>query len=761
MTKNLRGGTTLRKEPRSLPADVVLVLGDWLVDEYWVFGVHRSSTASRTGSEHLRALHRPQSAVQTFCGAGRATYFLHQLYKPESGPPSRAVLGLGYWHREDTHTLASLFVPDASPNNLFRLTPSSAPSASSPSPLGIELFNMNDAFNETKSSAERDEIEYTTRIIRVYQSDHNRFTHRRFDWEPPLREVVWGNEGLKRLSRRLQTMLDGRRVRAVVLKDMRKGTVTSEIVKWLAAATPPDAHWYVSSKKWDPAWKDVLPLSRLRLYMVPEVAAQEAIRLKKLSCWLTRSGKPSEDAIRLINSMPGRTKCILPRDFTALVCRVKRNRTECVVQARPNPEPIDIEMGGASILFPAMIACMEHEQLNKLSLKSLTAVALKTTSEWVNFEGRRIREPRSWKPDHIGNNQPISLFGRLRAAFHGKATIEDLGQEKFGGTEVLSWSKEERDWRAALRGTGVVGQPPQREFQLWRSMVEVEGYVCCNPSRRESLRELLQGIQVFSRNRKHHASCMLIAGPGTGKSFLARKLAAAAGLNFVEFNITQLRTKGDVVDCFEQLISIQTHYPDKPLLVFMDEINAHLDGEPIYSTFLTPLEDGTFVHNGRTSTIRPCVWIFAGTQAPKVTSQKRTGGVNQPQTAEKQSDFESRLTLGRFDLSGGKTAGEALERVYLGVSLLKAEFPEVDRISEAVLRAFHILPASIKAREVKHFVRRFEDVQYGQVRARNVPGGWPGDATHAVEERWKGRVGSRGYSDAANIQIIDGEPAQI
>src|SRR3954464_12997956 len=92
--------------------DVVLLLGDWIVDEFWVFGVHRSSTASRTGVAHLRALHPPQGVVQTFCGAGRSGYFLHQLYRRDDGQhPTTSIVGLGFWHRSDTAALCSLFDP--------------------------------------------------------------------------------------------------------------------------------------------------------------------------------------------------------------------------------------------------------------------------------------------------------------------------------------------------------------------------------------------------------------------------------------------------------------------------------------------------------------------------------------------------------------------------------------------------------------------------------------------------------------------------
>src|SRR6185503_2619302 len=102
--------------------DVLLVVGDWFVDEYWVCGIHRSSTSSRTGDAHLRALHPLRSDVHAFCGAGRSAFFLQQLYRHQAAG-SRPIVGLGFWHRDDTDALQSHFQLGDSARNPYRLTP--------------------------------------------------------------------------------------------------------------------------------------------------------------------------------------------------------------------------------------------------------------------------------------------------------------------------------------------------------------------------------------------------------------------------------------------------------------------------------------------------------------------------------------------------------------------------------------------------------------------------------------------------------------
>jgi hypothetical protein len=73
------------------------------------------------------------------------------------------------------------------------------------------------------------------------------------------------------------------------------------------------------------------------------------------------------------------------------------------------------------------------------------------------------------------------------------------------------------------------------------------------------------------------------------------------------------------------------------LIVFIDEINAKLNNQHVYDAFLEPLEDGTYVHSGKTFRLAPCVWIFAGTEEP---TRAKSGAP----ASDKAEDFQSRLT---------------------------------------------------------------------------------------------------------------------
>src|SRR5712692_1388125 len=209
-------------------------------------------------------------------------------------------------------------------------------------------------------------------------------------------------------------------------------------------------------------------------------------------------------------------------------------------------------------------------------------------------------------------------------------------------------------------------------------MAEVDDYVCLVESKRAALREIVRELQMFRDGRpRRHRSCLLIAPPGSGKTYLVSRLARSLHLRFLHFNITQMLSKHDILDCFDTIITTQFQSRAEGLLVFVDEVNAPLAGQEVYDAFLAPLESGVYVRAGKTFPIAPCAWVFAATKPPKAG------------TSSKVSDFVSRLTLEPVTLEvTGKEDDARLEKVYLGVALLRSEFPDVRRITEKVLYAF-------------------------------------------------------------------------
>lgn len=383
----------------------------------------------------------------------------------------------------------------------------------------------------------------------------------------------------------------------------------------------------------------------------------------------------------------------------------------------------------ASVLFPAMIANLIRNE--NIKLDQLLKGALNFTYGWMSIEVKRVEDPEEWEPspDQALELEPKRLPEGLRVdkkfdgdwrRFSWKQATYAWGKafSDYGIIETKDLDNGDKA-AAADKGKRVTAKPKGKKYlELWRSMTEVNGYVCCMTEKRKLLQKVINELGASGgKGRRDHKSCMFIASPGSGKTHLVRRLADTLRLRYLGFNITQMLSKTDLFDCFDTVVTSQAQNREEPLLVFIDEINAKLDGQHVYDAFLAPLEEGVYVRAGKTFHIDPCVWVFAGTQHPRIELHG--------DKSDKASDFESRLTLSPLDLrikDPSREESEArTEKVYLGVCLLRSAFPDVRKVSQKVLQAFHTLPPTLEARELQHFVKAFFDIQYGTVKAKNIP----------------------------------------
>jgi hypothetical protein len=214
-------------------------------------------------------------------------------------------------------------------------------------------------------------------------------------------------------------------------------------------------------------------------------------------------------------------------------------------------------------------------------------------------------------------------------------------------------------------------------------------------------------------------SILLQADPGAGKTFLAKTLAKIFGFSFIRYDVTQMIHRDEMLDLFDNVATRQANIREK-VLGFIDEINALLDGTHAYGAFLAPLEEGIYIRRGKYFSLKPCVWIFAGT---KLEEEDLSAG-------EKLSDFESRMVLiEKIDFKSlssnckdtNRLQNQArLEQVYLGAKLIKHHYSDVHEISKEALRQFFILdPSEAPARKIRKMATSLRNVQYGRITKRN------------------------------------------
>jgi hypothetical protein len=229
------------KTPQNL-----LIVGDWVMDDNWQTGIHRSSTSLRTGQRHHRALHPPGKPVQAFCGVGRLASILHDARAGDAQfDPLFVVHGLGVWKHDekgnDTKLLESMFDFNfRSTQGPFSLH--SSPSDAQSAPQNVHLFNLATFLSRPNvpdkpgiAAIHKTEYFTTTRAYRVFQRRGNKLSLlARTDWEHPPRSrdgkgaPEWiVNEDFDAFGAFLDecelTNNEKRPIHGVIIKDLIKG----------------------------------------------------------------------------------------------------------------------------------------------------------------------------------------------------------------------------------------------------------------------------------------------------------------------------------------------------------------------------------------------------------------------------------------------------------------------------------------------------------------------------------------------------------
>jgi hypothetical protein len=318
-------------------------------------------------------------------------------------------------------------------------------------------------------------------------------------------------------------------------------------------------------------------------------------------------------------------------------------------------------------------------------------------------------------------NQAYSRSGIMENALYARRLLT------VNQPTTSNWGSVQGEWHQSKAGLGLVelNNPDERCLQIWRAASDLPGYIACVDEKREAIRRIWRAVRRFSAAKRPRGSVsvLLEADPGIGKTHLARTLAKQIDCTFISHDIAQMIHRDELLDLFDMVAAAQAEQADKPVFIFVDEINALLDDSPVYGAFLSPLEAGNYLRRGSRFQLQPCIWMFAGTPS--------TESAKQPEDArEKRKDFESRLTMiERIDYrsmcekagEGTRVADQArLEQSYMGALMINQSFTDVHLVDQDVLALFQALPPEMAlARLVRRLASSLENVQYGRVHKGN------------------------------------------
>jgi hypothetical protein len=375
---------------------------------------------------------------------------------------------------------------------------------------------------------------------------------------------------------------------------------------------------------------------------------------------------------------------------------------------------------------------------------------------WECYEALRSAHRWSQKASDKWSREELSLYDNY---VHAIAHIRKPEQRTEAVEDEHRWRERDYDrlwerWNDSSKNLGTImlsedgltKSEPKEVLQLWRGYGVLPGYICVGGPKRDSINHLVSTIEAFKSDSWIHSLCCLITSPpGWGKSFLAKSLASHFDMDFLEFSIAQMCDNRDVMDCFATIASTQSK-SERPTLIFIDEVNASIEGHSALSLLLSPVWGGIFVKDRQSLRLRPSVWIFASTSSSTEIKDK---------DKDKGSDFLSRLNGPIIALDSGReywgkdvvTLRDALyaenanvyrlteykrfeqykadslstEQVYLLVSLLNERWGPISRIEQQVLELFRDLLPINGSRSLEIFTSFFEGIKRGEVRRSNVP----------------------------------------
>jgi hypothetical protein len=182
-----------------------------------------------------------------------------------------------------------------------------------------------------------------------------------------------------------------------------------------------------------------------------------------------------------------------------------------------------------------------------------------------------------------------------------------------------------------------------------------------------SMRELIN--RYLGQRRHVRPLCLAVFGsPGSGKSFAVKQVQAEvqeqSGVRLVSatINLTQLASPVALTGALVAAMMAAHEEEGSVPIIFFDEFDTTRDGAAYgwLGSFLAPMHDGEFIHDGRTVKLKKAVYVFAGGTAQ--TMQEFTSRQSEPEFRRaKGPDFVSRLR-GFLDVRGPNEAPRTWRR---------------------------------------------------------------------------------------------------
>ncbi|MCH2171310.1 ATP-binding protein [Myxococcota bacterium] len=676
----------------------VLVVGDWGVEDRWLTSPAHSAPHS-AGVRMRRSLAQRGDATQQLWGAGATAAWLHAaLARVEGDDPQPLcdVLGAGIWSSHDTRILKGLF----DPIYLSAKTPLRVHRPDPPAPhhtlARVRLYDLAKALPDAVPHA-------TLRVMRVFEPGIQVVVERdRIEWEvgAPYDEAgrpSWTVPGFDWAS--FEDAIDGEQesfeIDAVLVDDRQRGVIGAPLLRFLKQKCL-FAEWFVATSSHDPSWLAELEDVALRLLVVRDdpvsTGSSGATR------WVTARGAPTREALEDLASLldrlakvPQLSVVVLPERGAALgVDRRSPKEGGELSVVMPRNDRASRDLADGAVLGGLVANLMRHPSL---AVGEVLGLVLGDLSRFESHATDRL----------LSRSSPLQ---GPRLALAGEQAVEQLPHS------LRDLREERRAWQSASRSCGVVERGDgRRVLELWRAMQELEGFVVWERTRRMSIGKVSRALGFCSsRDPGEPTPSALLWGPaGSGRSTLARALAREHGMTFLSIEGVRLPVGADLAVALAAEVAEKTREDEESLLVHVDLTRSTVGVGALFEALESLDRGDRLAQRG----LAPRAWLVA--------SETRE---NSSEPADRWRRVTEAPSLGSVDLSVFSDPDEGhLERMFLGVRMLRETFPEVLRIDYAMVDLLMRAPLDVATRELADFVGALQDVREGRVGAENVPRG--------------------------------------
>ena len=668
--------------------ETILVIGDCFIDENW-----------KVSNTHKEApFHYLMEKETNLCGVRE---FLEFLTSPNFDDSDKySFVGCGIWGDDY----------ESNESNKFK------------------LLNLAEGQEKT-----------TSRIIRCYEGHEKgepNLLHRYDDWKYQSSNSKSDKLKLDKLDK-LKGYVNSN-ISIIIIEDHNKGVIDSGTIKKLVDMIPSDKDkkikCYIRSKIYNPKWMCELDEEKIEVRL--NVIDYKLIKEKRQWIFGKKLGRASLEILGVLtgddkysqekSNYKAQKAAVFMDDNTAIA----KDGDDCFNLYKSCGKKELINIGRTTMFFNALIV---QDILNgKESFEVQCYKALECAFKWSQDASKDWEE---------GN---CHLYGKLTEKCLDKK--QNGGEEEDNGDKEGKKSKKEapsydtlwEEWKASATELGIIDKK-DKIFQVWRGESILKKYICVDAKRKE-INELISKIdQEFFAKKEPHLpfNCLLVSGPGWGKSFLAKCMAEHFKMHYLEFSFAQMATAKDLVNCFDTICSVQNG-AQKKVLVFMDEINCEIEGHSAMGLLLGPIWDGSFIRDGKSYRLSPATWIFASTDPTDDLIKLNKG-----------SDFVSRLngpiiqldqlllknirkklienpSIDPLQDEACKLAIEVkasfkTEQVYLGISLLNTLWGPIKIVKKGVLQLFHDMLLINGFRSLEFFVSKFQKMKPGKVSCSNLP----------------------------------------